>query len=365
MAIYKQHDLRFDYLAQYLHSLLNHIPQGILFIDLEGIVTTYNPAAQALLERDPLDVLFNSYWTFFEDDLFGFSMRAALKRPFSQTSFIPLVSPSGIKRELEIQTRAILQDRTASQEDSTQGLIVIMRDLTEIQRLESIANRNSRMEELGRMAAMIAHEIRNPLGGIKGFASLLHRDLKKDPHLQQLAASIVEGTDSLNQLVTNILDYSRPIEAHLEPCDLIQLIQELMEQIHADKSIKENIGVDRTFSHPSVICYVDPPLFKSALLNLILNGIQAMPEGGNLILALSQEMDSVTLKISDTGKGIPPCDLDKIFSPFFTTKTQGTGLGLPEALKMIQAHGGTIEVESQVGKGSTFTVTIPYHKRQG
>lgn len=356
-----------DVLTHYLHSILGNISQGILFVDLEGIITTYNPAAENILEIDHLDLLFNHFSNFFEDDALGFSMKEALsKKVAPKASFAKFKTPQGKERFLEITTSFILNDPlpapTSEQPmwmECIQGIIVLIRDLSEIQHLQLLASRQSRLQEIGEMVAMMAHEIRNPLGGIKGFASLLQRDLRDQPPLQQMANHIVEGTDSLNRIVNDVLHYSRPVNPAYENVDLIALIQDLKTSVFADDSISKNIDISIDISEPTLFVPIDTHLIRSALLNLLLNAIQAIEEKGKINIACHQEHGAAVLTITDTGKGIPEDDLKKIFSPFFTTKPDGNGLGLSEVHKVVQAHGGTIDVHSAVGVGSSFTIRLP------
>lgn len=221
-------------------------------------------------------------------------------------------------------------------------------------------SRIERMKELGEMAAQVAHEIRNPLGGIKGFASLLQRDLQDRPELQQMAAHIVEGTDHLSRLVTDVLDYARPIEPKLEPIDFIALLNEVKKHIEADSNIDlKHIKLTIDSSYSTFMISLDPFLMKSALLNLILNAIQAMPKGGTVSIVIQKKLGHLVLKIIDTGIGMSKEHLEKIYSPFFTTKLDGNGLGLHEVQKVVSAHGGTIDAHSILGQGTTFTLKIP------
>ena len=239
------------------------------------------------------------------------------------------------------------------------GLILLMRDITELRRLQTIASRDDRMKELGAMAASVAHEIRNPLGGIKGFASLLCRDLEEKPEMQQMAEYIVEGATTLDRLVTDVLNYSRPLQMHIEVVDIVDNIRGIIDFVRADQSLGENVSIDFVASKESLSVPIDQQMFKAAMLNLIVNGAQAMKEGGVLRLSCSEDKRYTTITVTDTGVGISAENLEKIFSPFFTTKTEGNGFGLSEVHKIIQAHGGDIDVTSEMGQGTTFTIKLP------
>lgn len=351
-----------DAVTYYLNSILTNISQGLLFIDFEGTVTTYNTAAQRFFEIPPEHVLFRTFWSNFDDKVFGFSMRSALSRRKAAGRTYAQVDKTGQNpREIEIETTLLTREgaETGSPIDAMQGIIVLFRDITEIRRLQQIEQRHDRLKELGEMAAMVAHEIRNPLGGIKGFASLLARDLKDQPDLLKMAKSIVEGTDTLNRLVTTILNYARPVKLRTEKVDLNKMLLSLKEHVEADSGIDKRVKIVVNAMGPSFEVRADADLLKSAVLNLVVNAIQAMSEGGTVTLETQQEAEFAIIKVADTGCGISPENIPKLYSPFFTTRANGNGFGLAEVLKIVQAHGGKIDVASQLGKGTCFTIKIP------
>lgn len=363
--------LELDIVTYYLNSILSNISQGILFIDLNGTVTTYNSAAEKLLGPERNKVLFNSFWENFTDDQFGFSMRETLSDHISPANAFAILKGTSHESQkyVEIDTTFVTKEINGVRQpaektaiDTTQGLIVLLRDITELRRLESLAARNDRMKELGEMAAMVAHEIRNPLGGIKGFAALLQRDLIEQPELQRLATYIIEGTDSLNRLVNNVLDYSRPVQLKLEMTNLVVLMESLILHLNADEGVDPRIELRCKSTVEQLYVLADSQSLKSALLNLMSNAIKAMPEGGELWVNVDATAQEAILKVSDTGIGIPAENLNKIFSPFFTTRPDGHGFGLTEVHKIVQAHGGQIDVESEVGNGTIFTIRLPIRK---
>jgi signal transduction histidine kinase len=348
----------------YLTRLLNHMDQGILFISGEGIITTYNAAAERLIGKAPASVLFNPFWDSFPDNLFGFSLRESLDQGQAPARKVIAFK----ERTLEVTSSFIqeTEDRDLQSFDFSRGIIILIRDVTELRRLEQIAARTDRMKELGQMAAIVAHEIRNPLGGIKGFASLLVRDLQDRPPLQEMARSIVEGTDNLNRLVSDILNYSRPLQLQLEEIDLRALAQEVLQHVAMDNSFDKRIAFTVEEGSPLKLA-VDSYLIKSVLLNLILNAAQAMvdgssSQGGSIQIAIAKNNEEAQLEVHDTGSGIPPENIEKIFSPFFTTKSTGFGFGLAEVHRIVEAHEGTIEVHSEVGKGSQFIIKLPLRR---
>ncbi len=334
----------------YLTNILKYISDAILFIDLEGTVTMLNDAAQKLLQILPEKVLFKRYWDSFSDDYFGFSMKEALKFGICHK----LIYKSYPQREMEISTTFVYDGPKLYH-----GLILVLRDVSEKQRLQMIANRNDRMKELGEMAAVVAHEIRNPLGGIRGYASLLYRDLESNKSLQEMASFVIEGTRTLEKLVTTVLQYSRPIQIRTESIELGPFLKGIGKFVKMDPAFPENVKMEIHIPQDLILAPIDAEALKSALLNLVFNAIQAMIGGGVLTISLLKMGGVCQISISDTGIGIEEELLKNLFSPFFTTKKKGNGLGLVEAQKIVQAHFGTIDVRSKVGKGTTFTISLP------
>ena len=335
----------------HLQAILSHMAQGILFVGFDGIITSYNNAAETIFERPRAHVLLHSFWDSFPDTLFNFSMREALEK---RESLTVVFSQTEGAKELEISTQFIAEGPLFNW-----GLLILVRDITEMRRLQTVASRHERMQELGEMAATVAHEIRNPLAGIEGFAGLLQRDLSDNPKLKQMAHYILEGTRSLNRLVTHVLQYARPVAVQLQLCDLVNLVERLFQEVQVSNLLgkKRRLLLQKTVEH--LPATADPPLLKAALMNLIINAVQASPQGGDITLTIEEKERRAQLIVTDQGEGIPAKNIEKIFSPFFTTKEQGNGLGLPEVYKIVQAHGGTIEVQSQVGQGAAFMIRLP------
>lgn len=357
-----------DMMSFYFQSLISKMSQGLLFVDLNGDVTTYNMEAENILDIPATTILFSNFWAHLEDDQFGFSMREALaNRSSPQTVFTTLKRNDNAPKELEVNTTFVNEEGDSSKEygkdiplKKFQGIIILIRDITKMKRLQAIANRNDRLKELGEMAALVAHEIRNPLGGIKGFASLLKRDLKDDPENAKMAQYIIEGTETLNRLVTNVLNFARPVKLQMENTNLAALLKELLAHFEADINLSQSIEIDLVATVKTLKLRLDPQLIKSALLNLIVNAQQAMNErGGRITLSLDKDQHHAIITITDQGCGIPEENLVQIFSPFFTTKVEGNGFGLAEVSKIIQAHEGQIKVTSTLNVGTEFIVKLP------
>ena len=343
---------QFNANLRYLNTILKNISQGIIFIDKEGIITTFNDAACKILEIDQKTALFSSYFSIFSNDHFGFSLRSAIDFGFSPNlSYLNLKTKNHETKQIEIFANYI-----NNCEKSYQGLLLILTDTTDIKKMQTVINRSERLKELGEMTATIIHNIKNPLGGIRGYASLLCRDLQDTAHLQEMASYIVDGTKRLERLINNLLTFAKPIEPKLEFCDISQIIKELCNHIKVDSSHNNKIYIHLSENKLTIPC--DKLLISSAILNILINAIQAT-ENGEITVSLLKNNNNCVINISATGEGISKNDLENIFSPHFTTKDTGNGLGLTEAYRTIKAHQGSIEVRSEINKGTTFTITIP------
>lgn len=339
-----------DNISSYLQSVLGHLNEGILFIGVNGSISTCNHAAEKCLGTKAEHLLFKQYDEVFEDHFFGFSLSEAFK-----SSTVPTTTMISIEdKEFEVSLSFVSRGPKVYR-----GIIILLKDITEIRKLQKQSQLNDRMKELGEMAAFVAHEIRNPLGGILGYASLLKRELKELPISSEKVEHIIEGTQRLNQLVENVLHYARPLTLNMSCAKLCSLLSGLISFVQADMSLGNGVHFETHFSEECAPILIDTSLLYSAVLNLILNALQAMPEGGTLTLSCEQSERRQRITIRDTGVGIAQKDLDKVLSPFFTTKESGTGLGLSESYKIIQAHEGTLEITSEVGVGTTCLITLP------
>ncbi len=342
--------LELDKVTHTLQNIATHISEGILFVGQEGIITTINKAAGSLLGIDPQAALFQQVWNYLPDTTFGFSLKDALRSHEAP----PLVYLSLGDKELDISISFVSKGHKTDH-----GMVLLIRDITQIRRLQMQTQLQGRMKELGEMAAFVAHEIRNPLGGILGFASLLKRELESEGKPTDKVDNIIEGTQVLNQLVEEVLHYARPIKIKLKACDLRTTVHNLVSHLKADS--KTAHGIDLTYDLPQepVLVQIDERLILSALFNLARNGVEAMPQGGKLGITLCADEERAKITITDTGVGIDKGDLMKIFTPFFTTKERGTGLGLAEAYKIAEGHLGKLELSSALGVGTACTLTLP------
>ncbi len=297
----------------------------------------------------------------------------------SQRAFLELQETH---RELERRCEALAQKLAQTESD-------LRHSRTEQVRLEDQVSRMNTLAALGQMAAAVAHEIRNPLGGIAGFAGLLERDLAVDDPRRKWVKKIIEGVSSLNSIVTGLLHYTRPVRLNIHRIDIVNLIEESASFVEIDLARRDGqaISIARAYEVPGAPCLVDPEQMQQVFLNLLQNAAQAMPEGGTITVSVkpgSGEPEKrrggetepfqfpvspipptgeegrgwVEVEVADTGEGMSEEVQRQLFTPFFTTKENGTGLGLATARKIIEAHRGVIRVTSEVGRGSAFAVAL-------
>lgn len=329
-----------------LTHLLKIASEALIFIDLNGkVLVASETACQKLKMKEGY-----RYWDLLPDDYFGFSMRESLLFGISHRLIYKRLN----ELDWEISSSFIYDGPKTAW-----GLVLNLKDVTQAQKAAQDLHRSDRLRQLGQIAATVAHEIQNPLGGIRGYATLLYRDLANEPHLQEMAGFVIEGTRTLEKQVQAILHYARPVQLELQSVELGAYLKRLIRTVRVDPACPEAVRWEFHIPNGPIWAPIDPDALQRALLNLIFNAFQAMPQGGTLTISLLRMESSCQISISDTGVGMGEELQKNLFSPFFTTKQQGNGIGLVETQKIVQAHSGTINIRSQPNKGTTVTLTLP------
>jgi two-component system sensor histidine kinase PilS (NtrC family) len=233
------------------------------------------------------------------------------------------------------------------------GRVLHFQDLTELRRMQIKVERAERLAGIGRLAAGIAHEIRNPLASISGSMEMLKTSPGADEDSRQLMDIAVREVDRLNRLITDLLDYARPKTEERQRLDLGELVGEIVRASQQERRPGIRLGLHAT---PEVMVEGASGQLRQVVWNLIRNAAEAMPDGGDLQVRVERDGGSPVLVVSDTGAGIPKAHLERIFEPFYSTKVSGSGLGLATVARIVDDHRGHIDVESEPGRGTTFTV---------
>jgi len=334
-------------------SLVENMPIGLVALDRENKVIAYNAWAESILGRSAGEVIGRPAGEVLPDtcrEILGELQRSG--RVIEKETECSVSTGKTVPLEVIATTLKEVGGRP-------QGSVVLFRDLTEVRQLKAEIARSQRLASIGSLAAGVAHEIRNPLSSIKGFATYFKGKLRGDPEDSKTADIMIQEVERLNRVIRQLLDLSRPMEIEKKPTRLGPLIDHTVRliEVHARKK-KITVKTDVSPEAPAVSA--DPDRIKQVLLNLCLNAIEAMQAGGTLTLSLSRHNEKmVRMDVSDTGAGISGDDLENVFDPYYTTKSSGTGLGLAIVHRIIEAHGGEIRVRSEAGQGTTFTILLP------
>jgi signal transduction histidine kinase len=241
----------------------------------------------------------------------------------------------------------------------TVGKIIIFRDLTKIYKIQEEILRMDRLVSLGKLASGIAHELRNPLAGIKTTAQALGEEFSEDDPRREYLQRITKEIDRLNELLKTFFSFAKPQKLNLVYCHIKDIINEIIPFLISEIS-NQGIQLFEAYDPQLPRIKVDKNQMHQVFLNLFLNALQAMPKSGELRIEVKPVISGfIQITVSDTGNGIPSHIVDKIFDPFFTTRTKGIGLGLSITYQIIKKHGGTIKVESKLERGSSFVINLP------
>lgn len=329
-------------------TVLNQMPVGLVITGLDGRIQKTNEAAMHILQ--------------YPGQLSG-------RKIDDLPCFLPVadrLKKEGAMVEQEIHCRlgnsaavpllvkaALIRDG----EQRTSGYLFLFSDMTGIKQLEEQLRRSERLAGLGRLAAGVAHEIRNPLSSIKGFATILAGRFKEDERSRELAGVMVQEVERLNRVVTELLNFAKPTEITRQKISCKELVRDSLILVEKDAS-QQGVSIKTDIDPEDLQLEVDPDRFSQLLLNLYLNAIHAMKEGGLLDVSAFRANGDTIIRVSDSGMGISPEHLPHVFDPYFTTKPQGVGLGLANVHKFVEAHGGEIEAESTPGKGTQFIIRL-------
>jgi signal transduction histidine kinase len=343
----------FSALRENLNHVMAGLEDGLLLFNAEGRAVLVSPSIEKFLGVLPATILGRRAGEIFPP---GNLVRDVLhlkgdRMQAIEDAELHLETPDGPRR-------ISLICQVISEKGEPMGTLLTLRDLESYERLGSQIQVSERLAAMGRVTAGVAHEVKNPLNSMRVWLEVLKGNIPGDVEGQQAVKMLDNEIDRLDRAVKTFLDFARPVEIDLSESDLPSLLNEILE--NARPAIAK-AGVVLATQVPDRFPGVrmDRRLIHQAVLNLILNGCDAMGPGGQLTVKLAQDGDNAQIIVSDTGKGISAENRNKIFQLFFTTRPGGTGIGLANSFRFVQLHNGSIEFESEVGRGTTFTIELP------
>jgi PAS domain S-box-containing protein len=330
---------------------MGNLQDGLMLFTRDSRVVLVSASVERFLGRPRRELLGHVAREIFSaDSALGTLVRQAfeLRNPVTQRE---IEFPNGKRVQVSLDF---------IQEKGTQiGALLIMRDAESVRRIEDEIEMSRRLSASSRITAGVAHEVKNPINAIVLHLQLLQGKLRQiDPDTRRHMDIIGSEIHRLDRVVQILVDFSRPRNLHLEETDLRRLLEDAVQLAGPDAG---RHGVSVTCELPSqpLTVKVDTDFIKQAIHNVVLNGIQAMPNGGKLVVSARREDDMVVTEIRDQGSGIPADAQDKIFELYFTTKKEGTGIGLAQTYQILQWHYGSVDFESVEGKGTTFHLRLP------
>ena len=347
-------------------QILSNLDDGVITADPSGTIKFFNEASEVMMEISSAAATGQTLEQIFKREpwLIELVDKTWPPRCESARGEGDFVTRWGGKIPVSV-TASPLQDR----QGTFSGTILLLRDLRHQRELEEDLKRADRLATLGTLAAGLAHEIKNPLGGIKGAAQLLRRSAESDPSVRDYTDIMIREVNRVNQLIEQLLDLSRPTELNLEALNIHEILEDVL-LLEGQSEAAQKCRLKKNFDPSLPPIRGDRSRLTQVFLNLVKNAFQSMEQPGSVTVTTRVETDFhirgngnrrrrlIWVDIADQGAGIRDEDLPHIFSPFFTTKMNGTGLGLATCYQIVKEHGGMIRVESSPGKGSVFKISL-------
>lgn len=341
-----------------LHErIIESIRSGLITTDLEGTIYTFNTSASEITGYDPEAMRGKTIFSLFGDVKYqiGVSLEA-VKAGEPQPRFeCDLLTPDGFAVRIGFAVSPLV-----SEDNEVTGLIITFQDLTEIRSMEESVRRKDRLAAVGRVGAGLAHEIRNPLGAMRGAIQVLQSNTPPESMQADLMDIILRESDRLNSIITNFLSYARPKVGSLAETDICEAIRDTFTLLRHSPDVLETHELKEFLPDSPLFISADVSQLKQVFWNLARNALQAMPEGGILSVRLEIFSHSrIRIIFEDSGSGMTPDQVEQLFEPFSNSTSGGTGLGLSIVYQIIRDHGGTINVRSSEGEGTIITIELP------
>lgn len=344
-----------------LHErIVESIRSGVVTTDLQGHIYTFNTAAEEITGYKEEDVRGQDASIFFGDieGIIAISLDKAGTEDVSPRFEADCLTADGLRLRLGFSISPL-----SAETGETTGTVITFQDLTHIRALEETSRRQDRLAAIGRMAASIAHEIRNPLAAMRGSIQMLRADMEGDGSQTELMEIILRESDRLNRIISDFLSYARPRSIVQSKMDAGELLKQTFTLLRHSSEINDKHVIEEDLPIDPALISADSEQLQQVFWNLARNALQAMPQGGTLHASVRTSSNGrLRITFSDTGRGMSPDQVERLFEPFSST-TGGTGLGLSIVYQIIRDHGGTINVRSREGRGTTITVELPGETR--
>jgi len=355
-----------DHMDGYYENVIDSVGDGVIVLDNSGAVTFVNPAAEEICSVSKRQAKGKRFSSIFQgSDLLLEMVQKTMETGMSVSDHENVV----IRRFGRIVPVSASTSPLQMPDGARGGTIVVLRDLSNVRELEAAVRHADRLSSLGALAAGLAHEIKNPLGGIKGAAQLLEMELEGE-ELREYIRVMLKEVQRVNTIVEQLLALASPGKLKLDKVNLHRVLSDILLLQKRDADCR-GITIHQVFDTSIPPIVADESLLIQLFLNLIRNGIEAVGEGGMIKVtsrivydySMAQKGEGkarlVAVDVADDGPGVDAENLENLFTPFFTTKSSGTGLGLPICQKIVSEHRGMLKVESHPGRGTVFTVTLP------
>ncbi len=341
-----------------LHErIVESIRSGLITTDLDGNIYTFNLAAEEITGLKSKEMIGKSIFSIFGNIRLSIthSLKDLEKDEQHQRFETDFITPENFIVRIGYGISPLF-----SESGEKTGLIITFQDLTAIRSMEESIRRKDRLAAVGRVAAGLAHEIRNPLGAMRGAIQVLESKTPPDSAQSKLMEIILRESDRLNKIITNFLTYARPRVSNFSEIDVLESVNDTFTLLEHSPDVKENHVLETVLPENPVIISADPTQLKQIFWNLARNAILAMPDGGKLkVIVAELANERIRILFEDTGVGMSPEQVEQLFEPFSNSTTGGTGLGLSIVYQIIRDHNGTINVRSIENKGTTITLELP------
>ncbi len=341
----------FSALKENLDQIMGTLQDGLILFTRDTRVVLVSASAERFVARPRGEILGHMVENIFTD---ASKLGRIVLDAFALHRRIP-------QREIELESGRRIQIALEfiSERGERIGALLTMRDAESVRRIENEIELSRRLAAIGRLTSGVAHEVKNPINSIVVHLELLREKMREaDPDTRRHMDIIGSEIHRLDRVVQTLVDFNRPIELRLSDCDLRQIAEDVA-LLASPEAARQGVTVESEFGDEPLPVSADTDLIKQALLNVVLNGVQAMGNGGVLTIRAARDETSASVVVQDHGSGISPEIRDKIFNLYFTTKKAGSGIGLAMTYRVLQLHNGTLDFVTEVGRGTTFRLVLP------